>query len=131
MMPLADGEVDGENVLLGFESAADPQFDGLRVGGDGAGRDHDVLRVQRRHQRGGGETVAGQLGGRELNVDALGLGADQVHFGDIGHLQQPRADILHIVAQLAIGEAVCGKAIDDAVGVAELVVGDRADHPLR
>ena len=93
------------------------------------GRDHDVLRLQRRRQRGGRETIAGQLRGRELDVDALGLGADQVHLGDIGHLQQPRADILDIVAQLAIGESVRGKAIDDAVGVAELVVGDRTDHP--
>ena len=107
------------------------RYDLLRLGVDGTGRDHDVLRLQRRRQRGGGETVAGQLGGRELNIDALGLGADQVHLGDIRHLQQPRADILDIVAQLAIGESVRGKAIDDAVGVAELVVGDRADHPRR
>ena len=71
------------------------------------------------------EPVAGQLRGRELDVDAFGLGADQVHLGDVGHLQQPRADILHVVAQLAMREPIRGEAIDDAVGVAEFVIADR------
>ena len=123
--PFAHGEVDGEDVLLGHQRAADPQFDRLRVGGDDAGRDHDVLRLQRRRQRRRREAVSGQLRGRELDVDALRLGADQVHLGDVGHLQQPRADILDIVAQLAMREPVRGEAIDDAIGVAELVVADR------
>ena len=71
------------------------------VGGDDAGRRDGVLCLQRRRQRRGIEPVAGQLRGRELDVDAFGLVADQVHLGDIGHLQQPRADFLHVVAQLA------------------------------
>jgi hypothetical protein len=36
-----------------------------------------------------------------------------------------------LVAQLAVGEAVGGEAVDDAVGVAELVVEPRADDALR
>ena len=129
--PVAHGEVDGEDVLLGLQGTADPQLDSLRVGGDDAGGDDDVLCLERRHQGGGGEPVAGQLRGREFDVDALGLCADQVHLGHVGHLQQPRADILHVVAQLATGEPIRGESIDDAVGVAELVVADRTDHALR
>ena len=37
----------------------------------------------------GVEPVADQLRGRELDIDALVLLADQVDLGDIGHLQQP------------------------------------------
>ena len=79
----------------------------------------------------GVEPVADQLRGRELDIDALVLLADQVDLGDIGHLQQPRAYILDIVAQLAGREPVRCESIDNAVRVAEFVVGDGADDALR
>ena len=129
--PAADGEVHAEDVLFGFEGAADPQHDAFVVGGDHAGGRDGVLCLQRRHKRRGVEAVAGQLRGRELDVDAFGLVADQVYLGDIRHLQQPRPDVLHVVAQLAGREPIRGEPIDNAVGVAEFVVCDRPDDAPR
>ena len=48
-----------------------------------------------------------------------------------GTLQQLRADVVDVVPQLAVGEAVRGEAVDDAVGVAELVVEAGPDDALR
>ena len=48
-----------------------------------------------------------------------------------GTCSRLRADVLDVVAQLAVGEAVGGEAVDDAVGVAELVVEAGADDALR
>ena len=120
--PVAHGEVHGKDVLFGLEGTADPKNDGLVVGGDDAGGRDGVLCLKRRHKGRGIEPITGQFRGRELDVDAFGLIADQVHLGDIRHLQQPRTNILHVVAQLATGEPIGGEAIDDAVGVAEFVV---------
>ena len=47
-------------------------------------------------------------------------------FGGVGDVQELRADVLHVVPQLAVGEAIRGEAVDEAKGVAELVVEDRA-----
>ena len=41
------------------------------------------------------------------------------------------ADAVDVVAQLAIGEAVGGEAVDDAEDVAEVVVEERPEHALR
>ena len=120
-----------ENVLFRRHGAADPQRYALLVGGDDAGRSDRVLRLQRSRKLRRLETVAGELGGRELDEDAFGLLADEVHLVDIGHLQQPRPDILHVVAQLAMGEPVRRESIDDAVCIPEFVIGDRADDALR
>ena len=76
------------------------------------------------------EPITSELGGRELDEDAFGLLPNEVHLVDIGHLQQPRPDILHVVAQLAMREPVRGESIDNAVGIAEFVVRDRADDAL-
>ena len=65
---------------------------------------------------------AGQLLGGELDDDGLVLGAEDLDLGHIRHAQQPRADALGVVAQLALREAVGGEAVDDAEDVAELVV---------
>ena len=48
-----------------------------------------------------------------------------------GHLQDLGAHALDVVAQLAMAEAVGGEGVDVAVDVAELVVEERALHPLR
>ena len=95
-----------------------------------AGRD-GVLRLQRRDQRGAVDAEAGQLLGRELDVDALVLRAEHVDLGDVRQLQKLLADVVDVVPQLAVGEAVRGEAVDDAVGVAELVVEAGADDALR
>ena len=68
------------------------------------------------------DAQAGQLLRRELDEDGLVLGAEDLDLGHVGHAQQPRADVLDVVAQLAVREAIGGEAVDDAEGVAELVV---------
>src|SRR5215470_17402085 len=51
--------------------------------------------------------------------------------GNVGNVQQPRADVLDVVAQLAMSESLRGEAIDQPVGVAELVVEPRSDDAGR
>ena len=94
------------------------------------GRD-GVLGLQRGDQRGAVDPEARQLLGRELDVDALVLRAEDVDLGDVRQLQQLLADVVDVVPQLPVGEAVRGEAVDDAVGVAELVVEAGADDALR
>ena len=119
------------NVLFRRHGAAHSQGYALLVGGDDAGRSDRVLRLQRSCKLRRLETVAGELGGRELDEDAFGLLADEVHLVDIGHLQQARPDILHVVAQLTMREPVRRESIDDAVCIPEFVIGDRANDALR
>ena len=69
---------------------------------------------------------AGQALGGELDEDLLVLRAQHLDLRDVGHLQQPRARCLDVVAQFAEAEAVGGEAVDDAEGVAEVVVEERA-----
>ena len=85
-------EVDAENVLLGPEGAGDAHQDLLVAGLHHAGRRDGVLRLQRRDQRGAVDAQAGQLLGRELDVDALVLGAQDVDLGDVRQLEQLLAD---------------------------------------
>ena len=93
---------------------------------------HGVLGLQRGDQRGAVDAEAGELAGREFDIDLLVLRAEDLDLGDVGNLQQLRADVLDIVAQFAMAEAVVGgKAVDQAVGVAEIVVEAGADHALR
>ena len=68
---------------------------------------------------------------RELDIHALVLGAQDVDLGDVRQLEQLLADVVHVVEQLALGEAVGGEAVDNAVGVAKLVVEAGADDALR
>ncbi len=92
-----------------------------------AGRTH-VLRLQGREDRLEVQAQAGEPLDRELDVDLLVLRAQHLDLRDVGHLQQPRARRLDVVAQLAEVEAVGGEAVDDAEGVAEVVVEERPDH---
>ena len=68
----------------------------------------------------------GELLHRELDEDPLVLRAQDLDLRDVGDMQQLRADILDIVAQFAMREAVAGEAVDDAERVAEIVVEARA-----
>ena len=91
----------------------------------------DVLRLQRGEQRRAIDAEAGELLHRELDEDPLVLRAEDFDLRDIGHEQQLRADVLDIVAQLAMREAVRGEAVDDAERVAEVVVEARPDDAGR
>ena len=77
------------------------------------------------------DAEAGQFLDRELDEDPLVLRADDLDLRDVRHEQQARARRLDEVAHLARGEPVAGEAVDDAEGVAEAVVEDRADDALR
>ena len=119
-------KVDRQNVLLGLERAGDAKRDPFVAGLHDAGRADGVLRLQRGDQVAAVDAQSCELLGRELDEDLLVLGADDLDLRHVGHAQQPRADVLDIVAQLAVGEAVGGEAVDDPEGVAELVVEARA-----
>jgi hypothetical protein len=67
----------------------------------------------------------------EFNKDLLVLGAKDLDFGDVRNMQQPRADILGIVAQLAMGEPLRREAVDQPVGIAEVIVKTRPDNASR
>ena len=129
--PAVGDEVDGQDVLLGPERARDTDEDllvpGLHHtrGGDG------VLGLQRRDQGGTVDAEARQLLLRELDVDAFVLGPKDVDLRDVRQLQELLADLDRVVPQLPVSEAVRGQAVDDAEGIAELVVEAGADDSRR
>ena len=129
--PAVRDEVDGQDVLLGLERARDADEDLLVPGLHHARGGDGVLGLQRGDQRGAVDAEARQLLGRELDVDALVLRAEDVDLRDVRQLEELLADVDHVVPQLPVGEAVRGEAVDDAVGVAELVVEAGADDSLR
>ncbi len=124
-------EVDGEHILLGPERARDADEDLLVSGLHDARGGDGVLRLQRGDERGAVDPEARQLLLREFDVDALVLRAEDVDLGDVRKLQKLLADIDDVVPQLPVREAVRGEAVDDAVGIAELVVEAGADDALR
>ena len=129
--PAVRDEVDRQEVLLGPEVARDPDEDLLVAGLHHTRRRDGVLGLQGGDQRGAVDAEAGQLLGRELHVDALVLRAEDVDLRDVRQLEEPLADLVHVVPQLPVGESVRGEAVDDAVGVAELVVEAGPDDALR
>ena len=82
-------------------------------------------------QRGAVDPEAGELLGRELHIDALVLRPEDVDLRDVRQFEELLADVVDSVPELAMGEPVGGEAIDDAIGVAELVVEAGADDALR
>ena len=107
--------------------AVDADRHALALGLDRAGRGdrvllaHDVEDLVDRHAQHGEPRVA------ELDVDLLVLHAEQVDLGDVGHAQQAQPRLLDHRLDLGVGEAVGLEGVDQAVGVAELVVEERAD----
>ncbi len=69
-----------------------------------------------------------QLGVRELDEDALVLGAVEIDLGDAGHLQQPLAHAFGGLLQLRIVGAVAGHHIEDGIDVGEFVVDGRPEQ---
>ena len=95
---------------------------------DGADR---ILRLQRGDQSRPVDAEAGELLRRKLDEDLLVLRAEDFDLRHVRNLQQARADVLDIVAQLAMGEAVGGEAVDQAIGVAKVVVEAGTDDARR
>src|SRR5208337_3328101 len=90
-----------------------------------------VLGAECGDQRGAVDPEARELLGRELHIEALVLGPEDVDLRDVRQLKELLSDFIHIVPELAMAEAVGGETVDDAVGVAELVVEAGADDALR
>ena len=116
---------------FGFEGAGDAQQQLLIAGLDGAGRADDVLRLEGGDQRGAVDPEAGELLHRELDEYPLVLRPQHLDLRDVGDQQQPRTDIIDMIAQFALGESVRGEAVDDPEGIAELVVETWADDAGR
>ena len=129
--PAVGDEIDAEDVLLGPERARDADQDFFVAGLHHALRRDGVLGVEGGDQRGAVDPEASELLGRELHIDALVLRPEDVDLRDVRQLEELLADVVHGVPELAMGEPVGGEAIDDAVGVAELVVEAGADDALR
>ena len=127
--PVGD-EIDRENIIHRLERAGNAKQELFVRGLEFAGRPHDVLRLKCSGQSLLVHSEPGQLMHREFNVHFLVLSAENFDLRDIGHLQQLRAAVLDVVAQLTLAEAVCGKAIDDAERIAEFIVETRPDYPL-
>ncbi len=64
-------------------------------------------------------------------IHALILRAEHLDLRDIRHQQQLRADLVDVIAQFALVEPIGGEAVDDAIGIAELVVEAGADDAGR
>ena len=136
MSPSADhaavrDEVDRQDVLLRPERARDPDKDLLGPRLHHAGGDDRVLGFQGGDQRGAVDAEARQLLGRELHVYALVLCAEDVDLRDVRQLEKLLADVVHVVPQLPMGKSVRSEAVDDAVGIAELIVEAGTDNSLR
>ena len=127
----ADDDVDRLDVGRGIECAGDAQEDALPFALDRARRAHDVLRLQRGEDRAHVEAKSRQALGRKFQVDLLVLRAEHLDLRDVRHVQQPRADRFHVVAQFAEAEAVGGEGVDDAERAAEVVVEERSHDALR
>src|SRR5271165_4898008 len=129
--PAVRREVDRQNVLLGPERARDADQDFFLPGLHHALRRDGVLGAEGGDQRGAVDPQASELLGRELHIDPLVLGPEDVDLRNVRQLEELLSDSVHIVPELTMSEPIGGKAVDDAVGVAELVVEAGADDALR
>src|SRR5262249_6773819 len=129
--PATGNEVDAFQVVLRLEDAADANKD-LFVGGLHSARWGDgVLFLERTNERQTVNAETRELSHRKLDIDTFILRANDVDLGDVRHLQQARTCGFRAVPQLAVGKAVGGEGVHNAVGIAELVVEKRSDEPLR
>ena len=81
--PAIDAEVDGLEAFFRRELAGDADRDLLDIGVDGAAGLDGVLLLQCLHQLGDVEPHGGELLRRELQVDFLVLGAEEVDLRDV------------------------------------------------
>ena len=117
--------------LDAVERAGDAQRHALRGGFHRAGRHDVVLLGKRIEQRLRRDAERRQLGVRELDEDALVLGAVEVDLGDARHLQQPLAHAFGGLLQLRVVGAVAGHHVEDGIDVGEFVIDDRAEQACR
>src|SRR6267142_4857165 len=68
---------------------------------------------------------------RKFNVDFLVLYAKEIYFRNIVDGEKLGARTLHIIAEFPLCEAIRSECVNDAIGLAELVVEERADNALR
>ena len=129
--PAVRDEIDRQDVLLGPERARDADEDLFVPGLHHALRGDGVLGLQGGDQRGAVDPEARQLLGRELHVDALVLRPEDVDLRDVRQLKELLSNFVDVVPQLPVGETVRREPVDDAIGVAELVVEAGADDALR
>ena len=114
-----------------FERACCSKRESLVSRLNGPGRNDDVLRFERGGQRGPVDAQSRKLLSRKLDEDFLILLAEELNLRYVGHLQQFRANILDVIAKLTMTEPVRGEAVDNSVGIAELIVEARADNAGR
>ena len=99
---------------------------------DNGARGHDaVLRLERRTDLHRVEPELRKPLVGELDVDLLVLCSDEIALLDVRNAKQLLPSFIHIVLQLGVAEAFAGEGVEDAVGIAELVVEKRADHTRR
>jgi hypothetical protein len=104
--------------------------DALRPSLDDPGRGHSVLRLERLHHLILVQAQRRQLARREIEVDDFILRTDHLHLAQVRHGADIGADLLHVVTQLPLGQAVGGEGIDGAEHVAELIIEGRSLQPL-
>ena len=124
-------EVDRQDVRHRSERARNTDEDLLVPGLHDAGWDDGVLSLQRSDQCRAVDSEARELFGRELHVKTLILGPEDVDLGDVRQLEELLADLVHIVPQLPVCESVRSEPVDNAVGIAELIIEPGPDDALR
>ena len=129
--PSVREKVDVENVVFGAEGARHADRKLLVAGLQRARGADRILRLQRGDQSRPVDAESGELLRRKLDENLLVLRAEDFDLRHVRNLQQARADVLDIVAQLAMGESVGGEAVDQSVGVAEVVVEAGTDDAGR
>ena len=93
--PAVDREVDRQDVLRGPERARDADEDLLVLSLHHALRRDRILGVEGGDQRGAVDPEARQLLGRELHIDALVLGPENVDLRDVRQLEELLSDVVH------------------------------------
>ena len=114
-------------------NAPDTRSDSVSYAGlDRAGRLHDVLRLQRRDQEPSDRCPRLASSCIENSTKIFSSCAPRISIFETSRtLQQLRADVLDVVAKLAMREPVGREAVDDPERVAELVVEARPDDARR
>src|SRR6516165_9519678 len=118
-------EVNRQDTCFRIERAGHAEEKLFVAGLDRAGRDDHVLRLKRGNQGSPVNSETGELFRRELDKDFFVLSAENFDFQDVRNLQQPRANILNVITEFAMREPLSGKAVDNPVGIAELIVKER------
>jgi hypothetical protein len=128
LLPCAQSEL--ANVFDGPEPSLHVDAHRSLAGLDAPRRIHGVLAAERGLDVERRQPTLGQRRRRHLDEDALVLQAEQIDFGHARHAQENVARLLGEILQLRIRVALSGDGIERDVGVAKLVVEERADHAL-